>query len=217
MKRIFNLQPVADGCLSRRAAGSAVWRRLVNRLLAYSFPVVVAGACLLGGVRTARAEGEVVLDYQVKAAYLLNFPKYVDWPAGTLAETNSPITVAIFGDSDVAGEFGKMIEAGKRIGGHPLVLKRISKEEEITKDCQIVFIAISERARMQSILDRLKDSNVLTVGESDDFLASGGVINLVHRDRKIRLQVNLVSAEKAHLKISSRLLVVAEVVKGKPE
>jgi len=171
-------------------------------------------AVFLSGGRAA-AEDQVAMDYQVKAACLVNFPKYVDWPANAFPAANSPITVAVFGDDNVANEFGNMTSDGKTINGHPLVLKRIAKESDITPDCQILFIGAAERQRVSTILEKLQGANVLTVGESDDFLAKGGVINLVHQGRKIRLQVNLDAAGQAHLKISSKLLVAADVVKGK--
>jgi hypothetical protein len=165
----------------------------------------------------AKAEEGAPLDYQVKAAYLVNFPKYVDWPSNAFATANSPITVAIFGDDNVSGEFRKMIEGGRTVDGHPFVLKRVDKEEEIGNDCHILFIARSENQRAPSILEKVKGSPVLTVGEGVDFLEQGGVVNLVQRDRKIRLQVNLTAAGQSSLKISSRLLVVADAVKGKAE
>lgn len=155
------------------------------------------------------------MDYQVKAAFLVNFPKYVDWPAGGFATPNSPITVAVFGDDNVANEFQNMIQGGLVISGHPVVLKQIRTEADIDASCQILFIAASEQSRAAAILDRLKGSAVLTVGESENFLEQGGMVNLVPKNRKIRLQVNLTAASQARLRISSRLLVAADYVKGK--
>ena len=216
MNCLFILQPATDGRTGHRLVWLKALRRLAG-MTSLSIRLLAGGASLAAGAPAAMAEGASPLDYQVKAAYLVNFPKYMDWPAGAFTDTNSPITVAILGDADVANEFANMVEGGKAVGGHPIVLKRITKEEEISNDIQVLFIATSERSRVTAILEKVKDSSILTVGESDDFLEKGGIINLVHRDRKIRLQVNLNAAGKAHLKISSRLLVVAEVVKDKPE
>ena len=154
-------------------------------------------------------------DFQVKAAFLINFPKYVDWPANAFADTNSPIIVAVFGDENVANEVQNMIGSGRAIGGHPLLLKRIAKEDEINRDCHILFIGAAERQRIPSILEKIRGDEILTVSESDDFLDRNGIINLARQARKIRLQVNLIAAGNAQLKISSRLLVAADVVKGK--
>lgn len=185
--------------------GGQLWARLMLLML-----VLVAA-----GAPSARAQEAKAMDYQVKAAFLVNFPKYVDWPTGGFAQPNSPITVAVFGDDNVANEFENMIQGGLAIGGHPVVLKRIRTEAEITGDCQILFIATSEQSRTAAILDKLKSSAVLTVGESANFLEQGGMVNLVPKNRKIRLQVNLTAASEARLRISSRLLVAADLVKGK--
>jgi hypothetical protein len=165
---------------------------------------------------SASAQDAVAMDYQVKAAFMVNFPKYVDWPADAFASTNSPITVAVFGDENVAREFENMVQGGIVIEGHPVVLKRIQGESDLAGGgFQILFIATSERARISTILEKLKGSPVLLVGESDNFLEQGGMVNLVPKNRKIRLQINLAAARQAHLRISSRLLVAADVVKGK--
>jgi hypothetical protein len=170
---------------------------------------------LATGISTAGAEEEMPADYQVKAAFLINFPKYVDWPASVFVETNSPIIVAIFGDENVANEVQNMIGSGRMISGHPVVLKRIAREEEIGRDCHILFIGAAVRQQIPSILGKIRGEKILTVSESNDFLEQDGVINLARQGRKIRLQVNLAAAGNAQLKISSRLLVAADVVKGK--
>lgn len=172
--------------------------------------VVLLGLCV-----SVKAQDEVALDYQVKAAFLVNFPKYVDWPSEAFPATNSAITVAVFGDENVANEFQNMIQSGLAIDGHPVVLKRIQNEADLTGKSQILYIANSERARVSAILQKLKGSPVLLVGDSDNFLEQGGMINMVPKNRKIRLQINLGAARQASLKISSRLLVAADVVKGK--
>lgn len=185
-----------------------------RRLKSFGVLGLLLAAALGKGASQADAQ-DAPMDYQVKAAFLVNFPKYLDWPANAFAATNSPISVAVFGDDNVANEFQNMIQSGLVIGGHPVVLKRIHSEADLKGNCQILFIAASERSRIPEIIEKLQGSAVLTVGESDNFLEQGGVINLVPKNRKIRLQVNLSAAGQAHLKISSRLLVAADVVKGK--
>jgi hypothetical protein len=208
MTRHFNQPPASNGHRRRCRAGLGVVCRVLLLIGAVHLSLAT-------GTFTARAEEEMPTDFQVKAAFLINFPKYVDWPASAFAETNSPIVVAILGDENVANAVQNMIGSGRIIGGHPLVLKRIAREEEITSDCQILFIAASERQRIPSLLEKIRGQKILTVSESDDFLEQGGIINLARQGRKIRLQVNLTAAGNAELKISSRLLVAADVVKGK--
>jgi hypothetical protein len=216
MRRELNLQPATGGRFGPRFGSFWSSRHLASRAKSFVCTLTV-GAGLVIGTSAALAAEVAPLDFQVKAAFLVNFPKYMDWPSAAFAGTNSPITVAIFGDDNVAGEFGNMIEGGRTVSGRPVLLKRITKEEQIGSDCQILFIANSERQRIQEILEKVKGTGILTVGENEDFLEKGGVINLVHRDRKIRLQINLDAAGRAHLKISTRLLMAADVVKGRSE
>jgi hypothetical protein len=216
MRRALNLLFAAGGQNGPRFGWRWFWRRLVHGAGSVGC-LLVAGVSLTIGTSVTFAAEDAPLDFQVKAAFLVNFPKYVDWPSAVVAETNSPITVAIFGDDNVAGEFENMIQGGRTISGRPVRLKRITKEEQIGADCQIVFIASSERQRVPAILEKVKGTGILTVGENEDFLQQGGIVNLVHRDRKIRLQINLDAAREAHLKISTRLLVAADMVKGRSQ
>jgi hypothetical protein len=167
---------------------------------------------LLAGARGGFAENALP-EPQVKAAFLVNFPKYVDWPVDAFAQTNSPIIVATLGETDLGDHLRKMIQ-GRTVNGRPLHFKVIA-ENDPGRDFHILFIPDSARRRLPAVLEKLKDSPVLTVGETDDFLARGGVINLTRRDQKVRLEVNLPAARQAGLKISSKLLSVADVVKGK--
>ena len=158
------------------------------------------------------AEEPLPSEYQVKAAFLVNFPKYVNWPAEAFAGTNSPIVIAVLGETKVTGEIQEVI-AGRAVNGRNIVLKRLASGEE-SGVCHILFVSAAEQRRSPNLLGRLK-GGVLTVGESDDFLESGGIINLARRDQRIALEVNLTAAGDARIEISSKLLSVASVVKGK--
>jgi hypothetical protein len=181
----------------------------------------VPRACLLlwvilglaWGARGALAQSKSPPDYEVKAAFLINFPKYVEWFADASAETNGPIIIACLGENKVSEALRKVIQS-RPPTGRPIVAKVIATEAE-SAGCHILFVSDAERRRLPAILEKLRGANVLTVGESDDFLAKGGIINLALRDRKVRVEVNLDAARSANLKISSKLLGVADVVKGK--
>ena len=176
----------------------------------------LAATMILAG-QSSLAGGEAVgpSPDQVKAAFLVSFPKYVDWPAALFPATNSPIVLAVFGDDDEGAELRKMAE-GKSVNGRPLEFRRVTTEDECAGGCQVLFIGNSERRRIPQILQKLKGTSVLTVGESenDDFLEKGGVINLALQGRKIRLHVSLAAAQRAQIKISSKLLSVADLWKG---
>ena len=172
-------------------------------------------ACLAfcAALTSSRAGDVAPSEAQVKAAFLLNFPKYVTWPDTTLAESNSPIVVGIFDDETVAGEFATMSE-GKVVDGHPIRLVRVTSIPQC-RECHILFIGSSATRKLPEILPSLKGAHVLTVGESDDFNDRGGMINLARRDRRVVLEVNLDAVHQSQLKISSKLMALATVKGGK--
>lgn len=150
---------------------------------------------------------------QVKAAFLLNFPKYVQWPETNFSETNGPIIVAILNADDIADEFATMSE-GRTIDGHRIRLQRVSSLEQC-HGCHILFFGSAQTRKLPEVLPKLRGENILTVGESDDFLDAGGMINLGRRGRQITLEVNIDSVHQTGLKVSSKLLALATVKGGK--
>jgi hypothetical protein len=164
-------------------------------------------ACLVG-----RAEGPFT-EYQVKALFLLNFIKYVDWPPNTFAGINTPITIGLCGESKL-GEALKNVVAGKSIGGRPIAIREIGATDDFSP-CQILFVSDSESSRMRQILEKAGAWPILTVGEDAAFAQNGGIIEFVLKNGNVRLEIDLSAAKKAGLSISSRLLAVADVVKGK--
>jgi len=150
-------------------------------------------------------------EYQVKALFLLNFARYVEWPAVAPGEKND-IVIGVLGDGKL-GEMAGFVK-GKSVDGRPVSMRQVQTPEEYEK-CHMLFFVASEKARFSEILAGIKTKPVLTVGESDRFLDQGGVINFVKKDERIRLEINLTAARNAKLKISSKLLNVADRVTGK--
>lgn len=147
-------------------------------------------------------------EYQVKAVYLYNFAKFIDWPPG--AEKDSPFTICILGRDP----FGSLLDetlAGDTIGSRKPVARRVASVAE-TK-CEILYISASEASRVKQILASIDKPGVLTVSDVPDFTANGGAIQFVLMDNKIRFEVNLAAAEKAGLTVSSQLLKVATTVR----
>lgn len=152
-------------------------------------------------------------EYQVKALFLLNFTKYVDWPPASFATANSPIVIGLFGEDRFGDALNKAV-AGKSISGRPIRIQPLGNDAA-TEKCHILFIGDSDKRRVSEILGKIKALPVLTVGQIDQFMEQGGVINFVKKDEKIRLEINLDAARLANVQISSKLLNVADVVKGK--
>ena len=165
------------------------------------------GFCLVG-----RGDGALP-EYQVKALFLLNFSKYVDWPPQAFAGSNTPITIGIYGESKL-GEALKNVVAGKSVGGRAIVIRQLESTED-SSPCHILFISDAAAAHMRGILDKASALPILTVGEDAVFARNGGIINFVLKNGNVRLEIDLMAAQKAGLTISSKLLAVADVVKGK--
>lgn len=159
----------------------------------------------LAGVRAAEQPRELDV-YQVKAAFLYNFVKFVQWPPST--DTSGYLVIAVIGD-DPFGDLIDRIVRGKTIQGRELVVRRLGGDAEL-RSCHIVFISPSEARRTPEIVARAQAAGVLTVGETPHFLRDGGVIRFFVEGQRVRFQINTTGAEQAKLKISSQLLSLAE-------
>ena len=146
-------------------------------------------------------------EYQVKAAFLFNFAKFVEWPPESFAGETSPLVIGILGDNPFGGDLERTIQ-NKTINNHPLVIKPLHSLAEAT-NCQILFINASEKKRFTEIFGSLRGTSVLTVSDTEGFTEAGGMINFVLENKKIRFQINDAAAKTARLKISSKLLSLA--------
>jgi hypothetical protein len=153
-------------------------------------------------------------EYQVKAAFLYNFAKFVEWPPGTFANPSDPIGICIAGANPFGSTLDSMVQ-GKKIGDRAFVVRRIPDTQQV-KGCQILFIGSTEWKRVRPLLEALKGAAILTVGETDDFTAAGGMIAFQIEGPRVRIQIDLETAERSRLKISSKLLSLAEIVKRQP-
>ncbi len=174
--------------------------------------LVLALSWSIGFTTIGRAQNSLS-ESQVKALFLFNFAKYVEWPAEAFSGPNAPITIGVVGASPCAQHLQKAVE-GKVVSGRPLLIRQIEKPED-RGQCHILFISDSEKRHVGEILDQVKDLPILTVGESDQFAQAGGVIGFVKKEGKVRLAIDLKAARHAKLEISSKLLSVADTVTGK--
>ena len=158
--------------------------------------------------RSAQAQ-PVADEYQVKAAYLLNFARFVEWSADALP-SSSPLVIAIVGDDSLGGALEETLR-GKSANGHPIQFRR-HRWDDVLTSCQIVFICSSEEAHLPQILRYLGQSSVLTVSDIDRFALRGGVIEFRMVGNRVRFDINRGSALASQLQISSKLLSVARAV-----
>jgi hypothetical protein len=156
----------------------------------------------------AHAEPPVADEYQVKAAFLFNFAKFVEWPADAFKGPEDPIAICVLGQ-DPFGTALQDVVRSKTVANRAFVVREVSGAQQASK-CQIVFVTASERKRFRSLLEELKGHSILTVGEAEDFTASGGIINFKLKDARVRIEIDAGAAERAKLRISSKLLSLAE-------
>jgi hypothetical protein len=147
-------------------------------------------------------------EHQVKAAFLLNFTKFVEWPEAAFESQESPLSICILGDDPFAGPLDQLIE-GETAGGRRIALQRIRRPPP-PKACQVLYISNSEK-NSKAILDGA-GPGVLTVGDRDGFVREGGIIAFAVEGRHIRFDVNQRAATKASLNLSARMLGVARSV-----
>jgi hypothetical protein len=152
-------------------------------------------------------------EYQVKAAFLYNFTKFVDWPQTSGNDTQRPLEICVVGDDPFGGDLDKIVE-GESVNERPLVVRRLRRAVD-AKTCSIAFVSSSERGHLRPILDTLRGTSVLSVGDTPGFAQMGGVINFILQDNRVHFEINVDAAQRARLKISSKLLSLAKVVRSK--
>ena len=159
----------------------------------------------------SQAEPSPPSEYQVKAAFLYNFAKFVEWPAEALPN-DQPFTIGILGSDPFDGLIDEAV-AGKTVRDRSIMIKRFSKAEEAT-GVQILFISNSEEERVPRILKRLGHASVLTVSDIDRFAEQGGMVQLEVEQSRVHFAINVAAVERAGLKPSSQLLKLARIVNG---
>jgi YfiR/HmsC-like len=152
-------------------------------------------------------------EYQVKAAYLYNFGKFVQWPPRTAAAKNDPFRICVLGQNP----FGMMLDglSGQTINGQSVSARQIPRAQD-AENCDVLFVGASEQGRVRAILEVIQKLPILTVSDMPHFVARGGMIEFVAQHSKVRFEVNRAAAERAGLSLSSELLKLAVKVKTSP-
>lgn len=160
------------------------------------------------------ASAQTAAEYDVKAAFLYNFTKFVEWPPQAFPPGSSQLKVCVLGDNP----FGRSLESlitGEEVQGRKLQLWQMDILHS-PDFCHVLFIGRSERRRIPAILMAVRGSPVLTVSETDGFLEKGGTINFKKQDGKVRFEINPGAAERGGLKMSSKLLRLATRIYPEP-
>ncbi len=175
--------------------------------------IILITAFLLAGDMGLLAQEPSSRESQVKAVFLFNFTQFVDWPPKTFPEPDSPLIIGILGD-DPFGSFLEQATTNEKINSHPLIIQHYKTVDEIKK-CQILFINISNKDRLDLVFKALEGRSILTVSDSRNFIRQGGMVRFFTENDKIKFQINIEAAKAADLTISSKLLRLAEIVTSK--
>jgi hypothetical protein len=168
---------------------------------------LIVFACTAGA-----QEADVSREYQIKAAFLYNFAKFVEWPQARFESANSPIVIGVLGQNPFGAELEKIVQ-DRKVNGRSVSIVMLNSPAE-AKMVHLLFVSAGHERRFAGS-EAVKCPGVLTVGESQNFAAAGGTIIFTMPDDKVKFEINMGSANCAELRISAQLLKLAAVVRKK--
>jgi hypothetical protein len=176
---------------------------------------VVRRICFLLGVMslchapTVFADDAASLEKRVKSGCVVNFVQFIDWPEAAFAKPDDPIVIGIMDSDPMEPTLATAVE-GKTIKGRKIVIRRLKADAGV-QGCHVLIIDAANAAHAADLI-KSAGSGVLTIGDSDNFTDSGGIIRFYIEDRKVRFEINLTGAQRSRLQVSSKLLKLAKVV-----
>jgi len=171
---------------------------------------VVRTVIVLLLLTVARGQVPSATEYQIKAAFLYNFTKFVEWPADAFKTPDAVVQICILGDNPFGQELDNLIQ-NKTVNGREVRVQQLRRVRDV-HNCHIVFVSRGESPQLTQILEELRGGSVLTVSDIPGFTARGGMINFVLDKDRVRLEVNDKAASQVRLKISSKVLSLARSV-----
>jgi hypothetical protein len=166
--------------------------------------VLIGLLLLLPGLASAQAP-----EYDLKAAFLFNFAKFVEWPASAFPGERTPLTICVYGE-DPFGRTLDTVVQGERVGERGLAVQRPDGLDDLDA-CHVLFVCRSEKDRLEEVLAQVEGKPVLTVADTDGFLRAGGIINFILEGSKVRFLIDQEAAERSGLRISSKLMRLAVI------
>jgi hypothetical protein len=166
--------------------------------------VLVAAAVL-----AASAMAQTVDEYRVKAAFVFNFAKFIQWPTEAFKKPDDPLVICVLGQDQMTNSLREAVN-GNSIDGRPVTVRQVAAGQ-VSCACNILFVGSSAVKHFRA--GPKEPAGILTVGETSGFAADGGVINFKLEDGRVRFEINVAAAERQQLRISSKLLSLAQVVK----
>ena len=180
-------------------------RALIRLLLAATFILVL-------GNPASRAQGAAATESALKAAFIYKFASFVEWPAGTFTRPDQPLVIAVSGDETIAADLEQQV-AGRTVEGRPVVIRRVGDNAAAT-GAHIVFFSERREARLREAIEAVTGP-VVIVTEQPNALRLGSVINFSSEGARVRFSASISTAEARNLKLSARLLAVAQTTEGR--
>jgi len=193
----------------RRRRRSTVSGRAIAWLLTLVLAAAIGGRTDVSCADTAAPQSP---EYLIKAAYLYNFAMFVDWPKEAFPASGAPIVIGVVGTDPFGWALDRMVQ-DKRINNRPIVVERFKLGDNL-KRCHILFISPDESARIGDLVQRVGTQAVLIVGDESETVSKGGTIAFTVKNDKVGFEINLSAARRARLTISSKLLNLAQAVRG---
>ena len=182
--------------------------------MGYGHPIcsglLVLGTGLLAMLGGELAYAQAISEDQVKAAYLYNFAKFVEWPEGSFPDASAPVRLCVLNDPSIGAQLSQIVK-DKQISGRSIAVVPIQTAEQ-GRSCQILFINSAQNWQAEHVIKILQGASVLTVGEATGFVEQGGIVNFVMENDQVHFQVNHKAATQCRLRMSARLLSVAKLV-----
>jgi uncharacterized protein DUF4154 len=170
---------------------------------------------LLAASLSMTAQSSVPTEYRTKANFLAMVPSFIDWPEDAFSSAQAPFLVCVLGDFSFGITLARAVQSVSPHGRRVEIQQR-HKDQEL-RSCHVLFVSRSEATRYEKVFQAVQGADVLTVGETPDFLSVGGALSFSFQHEALQFEVNLSAANSAHLKVSSRLLALARRVLNNPE
>ncbi len=179
-------------------------------LMAWLILGVLIAPCRESSALAAAERTALPTEYQMKAALLFNIARFLEWPEGSFRTPSAPMIIGVLGEDP----FGIALDAARDrpVGGRKVQIRRFTRLDEVT-ECNILFIARSEKGKLPAVLRSLGKSSTLLVGDGDEFTKQGGMIDLVLEKEAVVIEINVEALTRTGIKANSRLLKVARIVR----
>jgi hypothetical protein len=187
-------------------------RETRSRMVRGSVLLVLALALSL--IPGARGQSRTASEYELKAAFLFNFAKFVEWPAGAFSGSEDPIRICLLGGDPFAGTLEQVVH-DKMIGGRKLQVTPLQAAGQ-AKGCHVLFVSAQDGKPDRALLHGGYGPSMVTVGETSGFAGAGGVIDFVQQENRLVFEINAEAADRAGVKLSAKLLSLAKIVRDDP-